>query len=86
MDRSDLKPGDICPCCGQKIRGYTTSEKRRAASLAALAARKSKGGRPKGSKNKPKVTIKFSGTNDADGGAANLRGADGRAAPPERPE
>jgi len=46
MDRGDLKPGDICPCCGQKIRGYTTSEKRRAASLAALAARESSvGGR-----------------------------------------
>lgn len=50
----DLKPGEICPYCGQKKRKYTTSPKRKAASLAALAARKSKGGRPKGSKNKPK--------------------------------
>ena len=50
----ELKPGDVCPTCGQKIRKYTTSPKSRAASLAALAARKSKGGRPKGSKNKPK--------------------------------
>lgn len=52
--KNELKPGDICPTCGQKIRQYTTSEKRKKASLAALAARKSKGGRPKGSKNKPK--------------------------------
>ena len=50
----ELHPGDICPTCGQKIRTYTTSQKRKEASLAALAARKSKGGRPKGSKNKPK--------------------------------
>ena len=48
----DLKPGEICPYCGQRKRA--TSEKRRETSLAALAARKSKGGRPKGSKNKPK--------------------------------
>ncbi len=53
----ELKPGDICPTCGQKIRSYTTSEKRKEASLAALAARKSKGGRPKGSKNKPKPEV-----------------------------
>lgn len=50
----ELKPGDVCPTCGQKIRKYTTSKKRKDASLAALAARKSKGGRPKGSKNKSK--------------------------------
>ena len=46
----DLKPGDICPTCGQKIRTYTTSQKRKEASR----ENGKKGGRPKGSKNKPK--------------------------------
>jgi len=51
----ELKPGETCPYCGQTRRKqYATSPKRREASLAALAKRKSKGGRPKGSKNKPK--------------------------------
>lgn len=40
MKKLNLKPGDICPCCGQKIRGG--SEKQ------ADASRKNgaKGGRP----------------------------------------
>ena len=55
-EKIHLEPGETCPYCGQTRRkSYTTSEARKAASLAALAQRKSKGGRPKGSKNKPKM-------------------------------
>nr|DAE08866.1 MAG TPA: Rad50 zinc hook motif [Podoviridae sp. ct8dV2] len=44
----DLQPGDICPCCGQMIRRKSEAQ--------ATASRENgkKGGRPKGSKNKPK--------------------------------
>ena len=38
----ELKPGDICPTCGQKIRTYTTSAKRKEASQRAGKL----GGRP----------------------------------------
>ena len=45
-----LKPGEVCPYCGQKKRGGWKNE----SALENLSKRKSKGGRPKGSKNKPK--------------------------------
>lgn len=58
IERHELKPGEVCPYCGQKKRGgYNRSEAARAASLANLAKRTNKGGRPKGSKNKPKPEI-----------------------------
>ena len=54
-EKINLEGLEYCPTCGHKLKhNYTTSEKRKTASLAALAQRKSKGGRPKGSKNKPK--------------------------------
>lgn len=56
MEKINLEGLEYCPTCGHKLKhNYTTSEKRKAASLAALAQRKSKGGRPKGSKNKTKA-------------------------------
>ena len=51
----DLTGLEFCPTCGHKLKKRKTkTEKAKAASLANLAKRTSKGGRPKGSKNKPK--------------------------------
>ncbi len=52
--KKELEGLERCPLCGHKLK-HATSEARRQASLAALAKRTNKGGRPKGSKNKPKA-------------------------------
>ncbi|MEI3040484.1 MAG: hypothetical protein V8T90_15585 [Victivallales bacterium] len=55
MEKIDLTGLEFCPTCGHKLKKRKTkTEKAKAASLANLAKRTSKGGRPKGSKNKPK--------------------------------
>ena len=45
---------EVCPLCGHKLKIKVT-EASKAARLANLAKRRSKGGRPKGSRNKPKL-------------------------------
>ncbi|MGN0872172.1 MAG: DUF2442 domain-containing protein [Victivallales bacterium] len=51
-----LRPGCPCPACGQKIR--RRSEAQRAASLANLAKRKSKGGRPVDPDSRRQIAIR----------------------------
>ena len=51
----DLTGLEFCPTGGHKLKKTKTkTEKARLASIANLAKRTNKGGRPKGSKNKPK--------------------------------
>lgn len=58
MEKIDLTGLEYCPTCGHKLKKTkTVTEKARAASIANLAKRTNKGGRPKGSKNKPKPEI-----------------------------
>lgn len=54
MEKIDLEGMEYCPTCGHKLKIKVT-EKAKAARLANLAKRTNKGGRPKGSKNKPKT-------------------------------
>ena len=55
-EKINLEGLEYCPTCGHKLKKKkNVTEKARAASIANLAKRTNKGGRPKGSKNKPKA-------------------------------
>ena len=55
-EKINLEGLEYCPTCGHKLKKKKpVTEKARAASIANLAKRTNKGGRPKGSKNKPKA-------------------------------
>lgn len=61
MEKKDLKPGDICPCCGQKIRKYTVSEKARKANAERVrkaVAEGKKGGRPVNPNSKRQIALR----------------------------
>lgn len=49
-----LKPGEVCPCCGHKKRGGWKNAASAKNGLKGGKPHELKGGRPKGSKNKPK--------------------------------
>ena len=50
----NLQPGDVCPTCGQKIRTYTTSQKRKEASQKAGKL----GGRPINPNSKRQIALR----------------------------
>ncbi len=55
----EIEPGQFCPVCGQRIR--RKSESQRAASIANLAKRRSKGGRPVNPDSQRQKTMRKSG-------------------------